>query len=553
MGRGKGGSVLNNKRAPGGIRTTSKMSKVGEIEAKDGVLGGEQTPGAPDRVEGSFVDSAKNLAAKKLDGQKGSNPGGTFESAAGEKNYLKMYKEPGQAYGEAVANNIYNALGLKAPKSVMFDPKNPDKAQVGSGVANGYMDGTILYRHGVDPEIADKILDGAAADILLANWDTVGLVNDNILVDENKDPVRIDNGGSLLYRAQGAPKPNSLLNKISEWDVFSNDGSNGRPGNESYANIIKAAGHSSFDDIMPRMKEQVEKINQVAADSNDFEDLVPEASGVDEKQRSQILEMLRSRRDLLNQKVGADPSSSIDKAPAMKASKDVEQGVANDAASPKPYVINSAQEFHDAIDKAKQDGREEDIKNGTFGTKNAKWNGAFVDTYPVDQYEDLQKIGLANGGAGIAVKKNGDIVSVFKNPKLKVKDAMSTLMPEAISRGGDHLDCFNGYLPGAYSLYGMKPVARLAFNRDYAPDGWNYERDGEPEVIFMAHDGRSIDQIKSDVQKMREMTSAERREYRTKANEEAQQAVKKSPEVFSYEEGEAKQMAFLGRDVDKKE
>ena len=48
MGRGKGGSVGHNKRTPGGIRTSSKMSKVGEIEAKHGVLGDDTTAGSPE-------------------------------------------------------------------------------------------------------------------------------------------------------------------------------------------------------------------------------------------------------------------------------------------------------------------------------------------------------------------------------------------------------------------------------------------------------------------------------------------------------------------------
>ena len=56
MGRGKGGSTSHGKRTPGGIRTSSQMSKVGEIEAKNGVLGEEQAAGAPGRVDASKVD-----------------------------------------------------------------------------------------------------------------------------------------------------------------------------------------------------------------------------------------------------------------------------------------------------------------------------------------------------------------------------------------------------------------------------------------------------------------------------------------------------------------
>ena len=66
MGRGRGGSTSHGKRTPGGIRTSSQMSKVGEIEAKDGVLGGEQTPGSPDRVDASQAPEQNNFTNEKV-------------------------------------------------------------------------------------------------------------------------------------------------------------------------------------------------------------------------------------------------------------------------------------------------------------------------------------------------------------------------------------------------------------------------------------------------------------------------------------------------------
>lgn len=45
-----------------------------------------------------------------------------------------------------------------------------------------------------------------AVDALVANWDVVGLDLDNILVDSAGNAWRIDNGGGLRYRAQGAHK-----------------------------------------------------------------------------------------------------------------------------------------------------------------------------------------------------------------------------------------------------------------------------------------------------------------------------------------------------------
>ena len=301
MGRGKGGSTSHGKRTPGGIRTSSQMSKVGEIEAKNGVLGDEQNAGTPDTVN---VGEVRDLTTKRLERQQGSNPGGVFESANGQKNYVKVYQKTGQAYSEAVANNIYNALGVKASKSTLFDPTAEGKSQAGRGISNQYVEGKTLDEHGVTKEIADKILDGAAADILLANWDAIGLVNDNIVVDEGGEPVRIDNGGSFHYRARGALKPKATQNKITEWDIFSGKKNSPSSSTSTYSDIIRKAGHKDLDAIMPRMKEQVEKINRLADSTNDFEDLLPKLDGVDEKERTDMLEMLRARRDLLNEKVG---------------------------------------------------------------------------------------------------------------------------------------------------------------------------------------------------------------------------------------------------------
>ena len=42
-----------------------------------------------------------------------------------------------------------------------------------------------------------------------------------------------------------------------------------------------------------------------------------------------------------------------------------------------------------------------------------------------------------------------------------------------------------------YCKYGFIPVCKDKFNRDFAPDNWNYDRDGEPDVVFMYFCGDS--------------------------------------------------------------
>lgn len=151
------------------------------------------------------------------------------------------------------------------------------------------------------------------------------------------------------------------------------------------------------------------------------------------------------------------------------------------------YQTDDAVKFHISIEAAKNDGKQEDIDSGKFGTIHSKWNGAYVHTYPVDDYKEMDMLLTEDSKAGVAIKGDEDIVSVFKHPKSTVRNLVDTLLPEAIKRGGNRLDCFNGVLPILYSKHGLVPVAKVEFNQDFAPEDWNYARDGKPDIIFMAY------------------------------------------------------------------
>ncbi len=90
--------------------------------------------------------------------------------------------------------------------------------------------------------------------------------------------------------------------------------------------------------------------------------------------------------------------------------------------------------------------------------------------------------------AGLAVSPDGDLVSGFKHPKSKAN--FDELLDEA-SPLSTHLDAFasgNGHLPELYAKHGFKPIARVKFDRKYAPEGWDYDKHGEPDVVFMVRD-----------------------------------------------------------------
>lgn len=133
--------------------------------------------------------------------------------------------------------------------------------------------------------------------------------------------------------------------------------------------------------------------------------------------------------------------------------------------------------------------------------KAANPNGGMVDSQTV---EGLTESGARtfmrpDGNAGVAVEADGNIVGVFKNPALADRGAVTDLVLTAIAQGGNHLDCYATYgrndLRHKYMALGFEPVAWLEFNREYAPDDWNYEAWGEPDVVMWVHNGDTAEQI----------------------------------------------------------
>lgn len=109
-----------------------------------------------------------------------------------------------------------------------------------------------------------------------------------------------------------------------------------------------------------------------------------------------------------------------------------------------------------------------------------------------DDYTDINLYLSEDGESGFGIKPNGDIVSVFSNNK--AEGGRSAYMLEmAISQGGRQLDCFDVYLVEIYEAHGFKPVAKMKWNDEYIPEGWNKDNfkdynNGEPDVVFMVYD-----------------------------------------------------------------
>ena len=67
------------------------------------------------------------------------------------------------------------------------------------------------------------------------------------------------------------------------------------------------------------------------------------------------------------------------------------------------------------------------------------------------------------------------------------------MLQAAVQAGGKKLDAFDTYLPDIYESVGFRPVARLPWNDEFSPPGWDKNafleyNNGEPDVVFFVHD-----------------------------------------------------------------
>ena len=156
-----------------------------------------------------------------------------------------------------------------------------------------------------------------------------------------------------------------------------------------------------------------------------------------------------------------------------------------------------------------------------------------------DDYTDINLYLSEDGESGFGIKPNGDIVSVFSSSKEKGRS--SYMLEMSISQGGRQLDCFDIYLTKIYETHGFKPVAKMKWDDEYIPEGWNKDNfkdynNGEPaltagrrHVVFMVYDPNN------DIEKKKK----EAEEKYGKKNE--------IPYIYDYDDGEDAQHMYKWR------
>lgn len=192
----------------------------------------DETVGEPDEVDPELLDAQNNhgqgptlgqiidaMDWEQTGGQGGSNQGGMFQDENGQEWYVKLGKTEEHAKNEALAAAFYKEAGIPTADLQLANTPYGGGAL---GTASPRIPGAKndLKQMLEDSTYKGELAQGFAVDAWLANWDVAGLVYDNIVTDENGVGVRIDPGGALIYRAQGAPKGGAFGGSVGELQTF---------------------------------------------------------------------------------------------------------------------------------------------------------------------------------------------------------------------------------------------------------------------------------------------------------------------------------------------
>lgn len=128
-----------------------------------------------------------------------------IDPSTGKQYVLKGGKSAAHIESESQADDLYRAAGVNVPQQQMHpSPEGPKKvAEFIKGKTLQELKDTNTKQY---EAAVEKVKKNFVADALFANYDVVGMNLDNIVVGKGGKVFRVDNGGSLTFRAQGKTK-----------------------------------------------------------------------------------------------------------------------------------------------------------------------------------------------------------------------------------------------------------------------------------------------------------------------------------------------------------
>lgn len=255
LGRDEGEVLL----PPGSKFVVQSIEKVDE-KTKISLILVEQDEWVESESSRAATENAKQIALSldkqyilrfldRVGPQLGSNDGGTYkDSITGKEYYVKTPKSEEHRRNEMLASALYNLTNIGSA-GVRFGSDANGVEKTYSAIISG----KTLAETDITAETKKEIQDGFAIDAWLANWDVAGLEDDNIIINNDGKPYRIDTGGALLFRAQGAPKGEAFGDEVTEIDTLRDPNRNPASaalfGDMTYSDLVASA--SKLLDVSP--------------------------------------------------------------------------------------------------------------------------------------------------------------------------------------------------------------------------------------------------------------------------------------------------------------
>jgi hypothetical protein len=201
---------------------------------------------------------------------------------------------------EYLSNQLYNILGLRTPDYELYEENGENY------LLSRYIQGT----HEPKPSDYKKMSEGFIADCVLANWDVYK--NDNCRIkDANGTVYRVDNGGCLDFRAQGAKKNfdsnvkstydsmfkfNPLVPTLLSFDEQLQQIKDIQSKHDDIVNFLKESGR---DDLAKIIGERIDNLNDVADYIN--QEILKQADAQAAKMKKVRPRTLKSESDMYSE------------------------------------------------------------------------------------------------------------------------------------------------------------------------------------------------------------------------------------------------------------
>jgi len=206
------------------------------------------------------------------------------------KQYLKSKDPQLQVQNEYIANRIlqlfHEAGGGRAPASYL------GRVQGKLALFNKYLDDVRAFRSEDLSWVTEKARKDFVLHAWLANWDVAGLSMDNLAVS-GKTLYYLDNGGSLLFRAQGGLKGALFGDKVDELSTLLNPSINPSTA-KLFGEVTDKQMVKLLDDFIERFKDpaMVQKVTDIV-----------KSAGMDATQEKELLVKMWERfQNLINER-----------------------------------------------------------------------------------------------------------------------------------------------------------------------------------------------------------------------------------------------------------